>query len=93
VDATRNPGNYGLVKLERLIRHGASPRAAIYLMKTARAKAFLEGRDYVLPEDVKSVGMDVLRHRVATTYKAEADDISSEDVVDAIFDRVEAVPS
>ena len=93
VDATRNPGNYGLVKLERLIRHGASPRAAIYLMKTARAKAFLEGRDYVLPEDVKSVGMDVLRHRVATTYKAEADDISSEDVVDAIFDRVEAGPA
>ena len=89
VDATRNPGKYGLEKLEKLIRHGASPRAAIYLLKTARAKAFLAGRDYVLPEDVKDIGMDVLRHRVATTYKAEADDICSEDIVRAIFDHVE----
>ena len=90
VDATRNPGKYGLGELHRLISHGASPRAAIFLLKTAKAKAFLSGRDHVLPDDIKRVGMEVLRHRVATTYKAEADNITSEDVVDAIFDKVEA---
>jgi len=91
VAATREPDRHGLADLSPLIRHGASPRASIYLAKGARAHALLSGRDYVVPQDVKSVGMDILRHRVSVTYKAEADDLASEDIVRRIFDHV-AVP-
>jgi MoxR-like ATPase len=88
VHATRQPKEFKLEKLEPLIEYGASPRASIYLNLAARAHAFLNGRAYVTPQDVKSVGMDVLRHRVIVTYEAEAEELTSEDVVRQIFDQV-----
>jgi MoxR-like ATPase len=71
--------------MEGLIRYGASPRATINLTLAARAHAFLNGRGYVTPQDVKSVGMDVLRHRVIVSYEAEAEEITSETVIQRIF--------
>jgi MoxR-like ATPase len=91
VFATRTPEAAGLPDLKSLVMYGASPRASIALVRAARARAFLEGRGYVTPHDVKSVGMDVLRHRVITTYEAEAEGLTSEDVVRKVFDQV-AVP-
>src|SRR5438046_2440209 len=82
--ATRDPGAYNL-KMEGLVRYGASPRATIYLALAARAHAFLNGRGYVTPQDVKSIGTDVLRHRVIVSYEAEAESITSETIVDRIF--------
>ena len=84
--ATRDPASYNL-KLDGLIRYGASPRATIYLALAARAHAFLNGRGYVTPQDVKSIGTDVLRHRVIVSYEAEAETITSETIVDRIFRR------
>jgi MoxR-like ATPase len=89
VFATRDPKEYGLNDLTDLIAYGASPRATIYLAKTARAHAFLRRRGYVTPEDVRSVGMDVLRHRVLLTYEAEAEEVTSEDVVTRVLNNVE----
>jgi MoxR-like ATPase len=89
VFATREPASFGLPDLEGLIEYGASPRASIYLSQTAKAYAFIQGRGYVTPQDVKSIGMDVLRHRVIVTYEAEAEEMTSEDVVQKIFDHVE----
>ncbi|MFQ6091097.1 MAG: AAA family ATPase [bacterium] len=89
VFATRNPESYGLDDLKGLIEYGASPRASIYLTAAARAHAFLRRRGYVTPEDVKSIGMDVLRHRIIVTYEAEAEEITPEDVVQKIFDTIE----
>ena len=89
VDATRNPQNYGLGQLSSLISHGVSPRASIFLLKAARAHAMINGRDYVIPQDVKSIAMDVLRHRVSITYKAEAEDKTVEDILRTIFDTIE----
>jgi MoxR-like ATPase len=83
--ATREPAVYKL-KLDGLIRYGASPRATIFLTLAAKAHAFLHGRGYVTPHDVKSVGLDVLRHRVAVSYEAEADSITSEEVIGRIFE-------
>jgi MoxR-like ATPase len=83
--ATREPAVYKL-KLDGLIRYGASPRATIFLTLAAKAHAFLHGRGYVTPHDVKSVGLDVLRHRVAVSYEAEADSITSEEVIGKIFE-------
>jgi MoxR-like ATPase len=88
VFATRSPANAGLAELGPLIRYGASPRASIALAQASRARAFLEGRGFVTPHDVKSVGMLVLRHRVITTYEAEAEDIGSEHVIQKVFDAV-----
>ena len=88
VFATRNPDNYGL-KLKGLIEYGASPRASIYLTLAAKAHAFLRHRGYVVPEDVKAIGMDVMRHRVILTYEAEAEELTSEDIVKQVFDEVE----
>ena len=88
VQASRTPREYGL-DLEGLIQYGASPRATIYLTLAARGYAFLQGRGYVTPQDVKSIGMDVLRHRVIVSYEAEAEEKTSEDIVQAIFDTVE----
>ena len=88
VFATRNPKEAGLDTLESQILYGASPRASIALVRAARARAFLEGRGYVTPYDVKSVGLEVLRHRVITTYEAEAEGIGSEDVIRDVFDSV-----
>jgi len=88
VHATRNPEEYNL-KIKDLIAYGASPRASIYLNLASKAQAFIRGRGYVTPEDVKSIGMDVLRHRVIVTYEAEAEEVSSEDIVKKIFDEIE----
>src|SRR3954470_16382427 len=82
--ATREPATYNL-KLEGLVRYGASPRATIYLALGARAHAFLNGRGYVTPQDIKSIGHDVLRHRIIVSYEAEAETISSETIIERIF--------
>ncbi|MGI9629146.1 MAG: AAA family ATPase [Longimicrobiales bacterium] len=89
VSATRDPASAGLAELEPLISFGGSPRATICLAKTSRAHAFLRRRGYVTPEDVRSVAMDVLRHRVVLTYEAEAEEVTSEDVVTRVLDTVE----
>jgi MoxR-like ATPase len=89
IQATRDPRSYGLSELAPLVEFGASPRASIYLATAARAHAFLRHRGYVSPEDVKAVGQDVLRHRIVLTYEAEAEEITSEDVVRRVFEQVE----
>ncbi len=89
VFATREPEKAGFKDLKDLISFGASPRATIFLARVARAHAFIRGRGYVTPEDIKSVGLDVLRHRVLLTYEAEAENITPEDIVQKIFDGVE----
>ena len=89
VFATRNPESYGLDELKGLIEYGSSPRASIYLTTASRAHAFLRRRGYVTPEDVKSVGMDVLRHRIIITYEAEAEEITSEEIIQKIFNKIE----
>ena len=89
VFATREPANYGLAELKELITYGASPRASIYLATAARAHAFLRRRGYVTPEDVRAIGMDVLRHRVILSYEAEAEEMTTEDVVRKVLNRVE----
>lgn len=91
VQATRDPSRVGLARLAPLIQYGASPRASIFLARCARAYAFLRGRDYVIPDDVKAIGADVLRHRIITSYEAEAEEITADEIVDRIFDSV-AVP-
>jgi MoxR-like ATPase len=87
VQATRDPEKYGL-KLAGLVLYGASPRATIALCMASRAHALLQGRGYVTPQDVKSIGMDVLRHRVIISYEAEAEGKSSEDLIQQIFDSI-----
>jgi MoxR-like ATPase len=87
VFATREPSAYKL-DLQRLIQYGASPRATLYLTLAAKAHAFLQGRGYVTPQDVKSIGPDILRHRVIITYEAEAEDVTSDSVIKTIFDGV-----
>ncbi|MFV1975703.1 MAG: AAA family ATPase [Candidatus Scalindua sp.] len=89
VFATREPGNYKLDDLTNLIQYGASPRASIYLTIAARAHAFIQGRGYVTPQDVKSIGPDILRHRVIVSYEAEAEEKTSEDIIKRIFDEIE----
>jgi MoxR-like ATPase len=89
VNATRTPEKYGLKDVASLIAYAASPRASIYLVMAAKAQAFMKKRGFVTPEDVRSIGMDVLRHRIAVTYEAEAEEITSEDIVKKIFDTVE----
>lgn len=88
VFATREPGKYGLNDLEDLIEYGASPRASISLAKASRAYAFLQGRGYVIPEDVRAVCHDVMRHRIGLTYEAEANNITSDEVITTILDKV-----
>jgi MoxR-like ATPase len=84
VIATRDPEKYGL-QLRELIQFGGSPRATINLTLAAKANAFLEGRGYVIPQDVKDIAMDVLRHRIVVTYEAEAEEKTSEDIVNQIL--------
>ena len=86
VQATRRPRDYGLGELAPLVEYGASPRATLCLAAAARAHAFLCRRAYVTPDDIKAIAMDVLRHRVVVTYEAEAEEVSSEDVVRRIFE-------
>jgi len=88
VDATRNPSDYGLEAIEDMIQYGASPRATIFLCMAAKGHALLEGRGYVTPQDVKSVAMDVLRHRVILSYEAEAEEKTSEDLIQQILNSV-----
>ncbi len=87
VHCTRKPGDYGL-DIAPYIQYGASPRATIFLTRAAKAQAFLDGRGYVTPQDVKSIGLDVLRHRVTVTYEAEAEDITSETLLQRIFNSL-----
>lgn len=89
VITTRQPGNNGLSELKKLISFGASPRASINLVNAARAHAFLKGRGFVTPEDVKQIAADVLRHRVITTYEAEAENITTDHIVKRILDHTE----
>ena len=89
VFASREPQSTGLADIKDLISFGASPRATLFLTRAAKAHAFIKGRGYVTPEDIKSVGMDVLRHRIIVTYEAEAENITPEDIVQKIFDNVE----
>lgn len=88
VFATREPERHGLKDLANLIEYGASPRASIALTLAAKAHAFLQGRGYVTPQDVKSIGMDVLRHRVILTYEAEAEEKGPEDILQEIFNSI-----
>jgi MoxR-like ATPase len=87
VFATRQPATYG-IDAKGLIEYGASPRATIYLTRAAKAHAFLKRRGYVTPDDVKSIGMDVLRHRIILTYEAEAEEITTEEIIRQVFDKV-----
>ena len=89
VMATRYPQDNGLASLRSLISYGASPRASIYMVTAARANAFIQGRGYVSPEDVKAIAQDVLRHRVIPTYEAEAEAVSSSQIVSTILEHVE----
>jgi len=87
VHATRSPADQGL-DIEPYIQYGASPRATIFLTRAAKGQAFLDGRSYVTPQDIKSIGYDVLRHRIIITYEAEAEDITPERLLKQIFDRL-----
>ena len=89
VHATREPADYGLSSIIPLIQYGASPRASIYLALCARASAYLQGRGYVLPDDVKAIGPDVLRHRIITSFEAEAEEVTSDDIVARVLAAVE----
>jgi MoxR-like ATPase len=88
VTASRRPQDVK-ADLKDLVRFGASPRATIFLAQAARAHAFIKGRGYVTPEDIKAIGMDVLRHRIILTYEAEAEEITTESIVSRIFDAVQ----
>ncbi len=90
VQATRHPERYPrLSKLHGLIEYGASPRASIYLARAAKANAYIMGRGYVIPDDIKAIGRDVLRHRVVLSYEAEAEEITSEEIINRILDEIE----
>jgi len=89
VHATRRPGEFGLTEIADWIEYGASPRATIYLATGSRAMAFLAGRGYVTPQDVKDIALDVLRHRIIVSYEAEAEEKTSNDVVRYVLDHVE----
>jgi MoxR-like ATPase len=89
VFATRRPADFGLAQLSPLIAYGASPRASIFLVAAAKAHAFLMGRGYVIPDDIKQIAPDVLRHRVLVTYEAEAEDVTPADIVRSVLDHVE----
>ena len=87
--ATREPEKNGLGDLENIIDCGASPRATINLIKAAKARAFIEKRGYITPEDIRYIGKDILRHRIILTYEAEAEELSSDDVIDRLFESIE----
>ncbi len=87
--ATRNPSDYGLEKIKPWILYGGSPRATIFLVRAAKAYAFLNGRGYVTPEDIKAVGYDVMRHRILLTYEAEAENVKAKDILKTVFETIE----
>jgi MoxR-like ATPase len=88
ITATRKPGGAGLDELGPLIEYGASPRASIFLIRAAKAHAFLEGRAYVMPDDIKTLGLDVLRHRLLLTYRADAEGVGADALLTRIFETV-----
>jgi MoxR-like ATPase len=88
VIATRDPSLYGASELAAFIRFGASPRATISLALASKAVAFMQGRSFVTPQDIKDVGLDVLRHRVIVSYEAEAESVTSDDIIKKIFETV-----
>ena len=88
MEATREPARYRLPELTPLIEYGASPRAGVMLARAVRAHAFIAGREYALPEDVKELTPDVLRHRIIVTYEAEAEEVTSEEIVRRVLDSV-----
>ena len=90
VFATRYPEKYGLADLKNLINFGASPRASINLAIASRANAFIKGRAFVIPEDVKSIAKDVLRHRIGLSFEAEAEEVSQDEIVDRILAKIQA---
>lgn len=90
VRATRQPGDYGLAELQSLVQFGASPRATLALFRAAKGYAFLSGRDYVLPADVKALAPDVLRHRLILSYEAEADEVTADAIVERVLAGVAA---
>lgn len=89
VQATRDPAGHQLSSLKGMIQFGASPRASIFLNRAAKAYAFLQRRGYVVPHDIKSIGMDVLRHRIILSYEAEAENVTTDDIIKKIFDTLE----
>lgn len=89
VAATREPDAFGMDELKPLIEYGASPRASIFMVRAAKAFAFLQGRGYVTPQDIKSVGLPIMRHRIMVSYEAEAKDMTSDDILTKVFDRVD----
>jgi MoxR-like ATPase len=86
--ATRSPERFGLGEISELISYGASPRATIYLAQASRARAFLQKRGYVIPEDVRYIAEDILRHRLILTYEAEAEEVTTEDLIQRLFDTI-----
>jgi MoxR-like ATPase len=88
IGATRQPASVGLAEIAPLIEYGASPRAAIFLIRAAKAHAFMAGRSHVVPEDIKALGLDVLRHRLLLTYRADAEGIGADALLQRIFERV-----
>jgi MoxR-like ATPase len=88
IAATRQPQGVGLPELAPLIEYGASPRAAIFLVRAAKSHAFLQGRGFVIPEDIKGLGYDVLRHRILLTYRADAEGVTADELLRRIFERV-----
>ena len=89
VFATRNPEEAGLPELSKHIEHGVSPRGSVFLNKAARAFAFLQGRGYVIPEDIKTMARDVMRHRLILSYEAEAEGINQDAVIEKILEKIE----
>jgi MoxR-like ATPase len=89
VAATRSPETHNLKSLKPMIQYGASPRASIFLNRVAKAYAFMQGRGYVVPHDIKTIGFDILRHRIILTYEAEAENVTPDDVLKKIFDTIE----
>ncbi len=89
VAASRDPDAYELAEIKDLVAYGASPRASLYLKIGSKANAFLNGRGYVIPDDIRDIGYDILRHRLILTYEAQAEDITSEDIIEKIFSGVE----
>ena len=89
VTATRDPKENQLASYDGMIQFGASPRASIFLNRAAKAFAFLQRRGYVVPHDIKSIGMDVLRHRVILTYEAAAENVTADDILKSLFDTIE----
>ena len=89
VAATRSPETHNLKSLKSMIQYGASPRASIFLNRVSKAYAFMHGRGYVVPHDIKTIGFDILRHRILLTYEAEAENVTPDDVLKKIFDTIE----